>query len=69
MSRIGPKYSEGDLLDTPVAPTLVLCVNPFCPVTGWSYNVLKAGEVYDKISQGNIEFSVLAYQSSKKVPV
>ena len=66
MRKRKPKYNEGDLLQTPVAPTLVLRVNPFCPIVGWSYNVLKAGEVYDKVSQGNIEFSVRAERNSRK---
>ena len=66
MRKRKPKYNEGDLLQTPVAPTLVLRVNPFCPIAGWSYNVLKAGEVYDKVSQGNIEFSLLAERNSRK---
>ena len=66
MRKRKPKYKEGDLLQTPVAPTLVLRVNPFCPIVGWSYNVLKAGEVYDKVSQGNIEFSVDAERNSRK---
>ncbi len=66
MRKRKPKYNEGDLLQTPVAPTLVLRVNPFCSIVGWSYNVLKAGEVYDKVSQGNIEFSVRAERNSRK---
>ena len=66
MTKRKPKYSQGDLLDTAVAPTLILGVNPFCPNVGWSYNVLKAGQVYEKINQGNIEFSVRSQRNSRK---
>jgi hypothetical protein len=66
VSERKPKYKEGDLLETQAAPTLVLRVNPFCPITGWSYDVLKAGEVYDKVSQGNIDYSINAAGRRKK---
>lgn len=66
MSKSRPKYSPGDLLDTTVAPTLILHVNPFCQNVGWSYDVLKAGTVYNKVNQGNIDFSIKAQNVSMR---